>query len=154
MGTVTGKKIEPGVVDAKDAERALRRINDYLSRTAQSDGDIQVHLETGATDEALVLPRPVAEMFASILAALAHGQGVQIMPVDAELTTQQAADLLNVSRPYLIGLLESGEIPFRLVGRHRRIRFADLRQYLRQEEARRKDAADELMELDQELGLL
>ncbi|MBD0419437.1 helix-turn-helix domain-containing protein [Streptomyces sp. TRM S81-3] len=154
MGTATGKKLEPGVVDAGDAQRALRRINDYLSRTSQGDEDIQVHLETGGGDEALVLPRPVAEMFASMLAALANGQGVQIMPVDAELTTQQAADMLNVSRPYLIGLLESGEIPFRLVGRHRRIRFADLRQYLREDDAKRKGAADELMELDQELGLL
>ncbi|MBL3671472.1 helix-turn-helix domain-containing protein [Streptomyces sp. M2CJ-2] len=154
MGTATGKKLEPGVVDASDAQRALRRVNDYLSRTARSDEDIQVHLETGADDEALVLPRPVAEMFASMLAALANGQGVQIMPVDAELTTQQAADVLNVSRPYLIGLLESGEIPFRFVGRHRRVRFADLRQYLREDDARRKGAADGLMEMDQELGLL
>ncbi|MFF0811254.1 helix-turn-helix domain-containing protein [Streptomyces albogriseolus] len=154
MGTATGKKLEPGVVDAGDAQRALRRINDYLSRTARSDEDIEVRLETGAGDEALVLPRPVAEMFASILAALAHGQGVQVMPVDVELTTQQAADMLNVSRPYLIGLLESGEIPFRLVGRHRRVRLADLRQYVREDDARRKGAADELMELDQELGLL
>ncbi|MFD9001137.1 helix-turn-helix domain-containing protein [Streptomyces sp. NPDC059582] len=154
MGTVTGKKIEPGVVDAHDAQRALRRINDYLSRTAQCDEDIQVHLETGATDEALILPRPVAEMFASMLAALANGQGVQIIPVDAVLTTQQAADMLNVSRPYLIGLLEAGEIPYTLVGRHRRIRFADLHQYLREDDGQRKDAADELMELDQELGLL
>ncbi|AKG42991.1 DNA-binding protein, excisionase family [Streptomyces xiamenensis] len=113
-----------------------------------------MHLETGAGDEALVLPRPVAEMFASMLAALANGQGIQIMPVDAELTTQQAADMLNVSRPYLIGLLESGEIRFRLVGRHRRIRFADLHQYLREDDARRKETADELMELDQDLGLL
>ncbi|WGD40223.1 helix-turn-helix domain-containing protein [Streptomyces cathayae] len=154
MGTATGKKLEPGVVDASDAQRALRRVNDCLSRTAQSDGDIQVRLETGVDDEALVLPRPVAEMFASMLAALANGQGVQVMPVDAELTTQQAADVLNVSRPYLIGLLESGGIPFRLVGRHRRVRFADLRQYLREDDARRKGAADGLMEMDQELGLL
>ncbi|MFE2768816.1 helix-turn-helix domain-containing protein [Streptomyces albidoflavus] len=155
MGTATGKKLEPGVVDAGDAQRALRRINDRLSRTAPSDEDIQVRLETGADDEVLVLPRPAAEMFfASMLAALADGQGVQVMPVDAELTTQQAADMLNVSRPYLIGLLESGEIPFRLVGRHRRIRFADLRQYIREDDAARKGAADDLMELDQELGPL
>ncbi|MEU9042260.1 MULTISPECIES: helix-turn-helix domain-containing protein [unclassified Kitasatospora] len=154
MGTVTGRKIEPGIVDAGDARRALGRINDYLSRTAQSTEDIQVYLETGAQDEALVLPRPVAEMFASMLAALANGQGVQIIPVDAELTTQQAADLLNVSRPYLIGLLESEKIPYRLVGRHRRIRVDDLRQYLREDDAARKDSADELMAMDQELGLL
>ncbi|MFI9113258.1 helix-turn-helix domain-containing protein [Streptomyces venezuelae] len=154
MGTGTGRKIEPGAVDARDAQRALRRINDYLSHTAQSEADVQVRLETGAADEALVLPRPVAEMFASMLAALANGQGVQIMPVDAVLTTQQAADMLNVSRPYLIGLLEADEIPYTLVGRHRRIRFADLHQYLREDDVKRKDAAVELMELDQELGLL
>ncbi|WP_077061356.1 helix-turn-helix domain-containing protein [Streptomyces sp. MP131-18] len=141
------------MVDADEAQRALRRINDYLARTAESDEDIQAHLETGAPGEALVLPRPVAELFASTLAALANGQGVQIMPVDAVLTTQQAADMLNVSRPYLIGLLESGAIPYKLVGRHRRIRFADLRQYLREDDVKRKDAADELMDMDQELGL-
>ncbi|WP_335935354.1 helix-turn-helix domain-containing protein [Streptomyces sp. PTD5-9] len=155
MGAAAGKKIEPGAVDAHQAQRALRRINDYLARTDRGDDeDIQVHLETGAADETLVLPRPVAEMFASMLAALANGQGVQAMPVDAVLTTQQAADMLNVSRPYLINLLEAGEIPYRLVGRHRRIRLVDLRQYLREDDARRKDAADELMGLDQELGLL
>jgi excisionase family DNA binding protein len=154
MSTVTGKKIEPGTVDAGDAQRALGRIKDYLARTAPSAGDIQVHLETGAQDEALVLPRPVAEMFASILAALATGQGVQIMPLNAELTTQQAADMLNVSRPYLIGLLDARKIPYRLVGRHRRIRLADLRHYLREDDAVRTDAADELMRIDQELGLI
>ncbi|GAA2993601.1 hypothetical protein GCM10020229_02570 [Kitasatospora albolonga] len=154
MRTAGGKKLEPGAIDAAEAQRALRRVNDYLSRTADSNEDIHVHLETGARDEALVLPRPVAEMIASMLAALANGQGVQILPVDAEFTTQQAADMLNVSRPYLIGLLESGKIPHRLVGRHRRIRMADLRDYLREDDARRKDAADELVRLDQELGLL
>ncbi|MEV7025986.1 helix-turn-helix domain-containing protein, partial [Kitasatospora sp. NPDC093558] len=73
---------------------------------------------------------------------------------DAELTTQQAADMPNVSRPYLIGLLESEKIPSRLVGRHRHIRVDALRQYLREDDAARKDAADELIQLDHDLGLL
>ncbi|MER7763843.1 helix-turn-helix domain-containing protein [Streptomyces sp. NPDC097619] len=154
MTAVTGRKLEPGVVDAADARRALGRISDYLSRTAGSNESVQVRLETGAADETLVLPRPVAEMFASMLAALANGQGVQIMPVDTVLTTQQAADMLNVSRPYLIGLLDAEEIPYTRVGRHRRIRLADLHEYLREDDAKRKQAADELMALDQELGLL
>lgn len=71
---------------------------------------------------------------------------------DQGLTTQQAADLLNVSRPYLIGLLERGEIEYRLVGRQRHIRFDTLMEYLRQDDGRRKAAIDELTRLDQELG--
>lgn len=99
-----------------------------------------------------MVPRPALEMFVFVLAAMANGQGVQIMPVNAELTTQQAADLLNVSRPYLIGLLERGEMDYRLVGRHRRIRFDTLMDYMRQDDLKRTAAADELTRLSQELG--
>lgn len=147
-----GRKISPGVVDSGDAARALRRIKDYLAHTGGSDDDVTIRGEVGS-DDPLVLPRPTVEMFAAILAALAAGQGVQLVPVNAEVSTQQAAEMLNVSRPYLIGLLERGEIPFRLVGRHRRIRFDDVMGYLREDDSRRKDAADELTLLDQELGL-
>jgi excisionase family DNA binding protein len=154
MATTTrGRKLEPGVIKVRDAERALRRINEYLACTDGSSEDIQVHLEVGAQDDALILPRPVAEMFAAVLAALASGKGVQVVPVDAEFTTQQAADMLNVSRPYLIGLLDDGEIPYRRVGRHRRIRFEDLMRYRREDDQRRHDAANSLAQLGQELGL-
>jgi excisionase family DNA binding protein len=151
--TAHGSKLEPGVIRAQDAERALRRVNEYLSHTEGSDEDIRVHLETGARDEALILPRPVAEMFAAVLSALASGKGVRVMPLDAELTTQQAADALNVSRPYLIGLLDEGRIPYRRVGRHRRVRFEDLMSYKREDDRRRHDAASALAQLGQELGL-
>jgi excisionase family DNA binding protein len=78
---------------------------------------------------------------------------VQIIPKDAELTTQQAADLLNVSRPYLISLLESGQIPYRKVGRHRRITFEALMDYKRHDDLKRRAAADDLAQLSQELGI-
>lgn len=106
-----------------------------------------------AGDDALVVPRDAAVMLAQILALLASGQGVQIIPDATELTTQQAADFLNVSRPYLIGLLEAGEIPFRMVGTHRRVRSEDLREYRRRDDLTRRKAADGLSELSQELGL-
>jgi excisionase family DNA binding protein len=71
----------------------------------------------------------------------------------AEVCTQVAAETLNVSHAYLIGLLERGEVPFVLVGSCRRVRFEGLMEYLREDDRRRKDAADELTRLDQELGL-
>lgn len=75
-----------------------------------------------------------------------------VAPVHAELTTQQAAELLNVSRPYLIRLLEANQIPYRKVGSHRRIRLVDVLEYQRLDEARRRDAQRELTRQAEELG--
>lgn len=137
--------------DAELAQRAARRINDYLTAHPGPDPvNIQAEL---AGDDALVVPREAAVLLATILGYLANGEGVHVMPNSAELTTQQAADYLNVSRPYLIKLLDSGAIPFRLVGRHRRIRYQDLRRYRAEDDLERRRAADELTQLTQELGL-
>jgi excisionase family DNA binding protein len=143
--------INPGDVDVEIAERAARRIRDYL--TSRPDDDLLEVLGEIGDDDALVIPRPTAIMFAQILDLLGQGRGVQIIPKEAELTTQQAAGMLNVSRPYLIGLLESGKIPFRKVGRHRRITFEALMEYKRQDDLERRAAADDLVELSEELGL-
>jgi len=148
-----GRKIAPGDVNVEQVERALRRIRNYLTHTARPEDDVTILGETGS-DGPLILPRPTVEMFAAILAALANGQGVQLLPVNAEVSTQTAAEMLNVSRPFLIGLVERGEIPCRLVGRHRRILFNDVIDYKRRDDRRRKDAADALTALDEDLGLL
>lgn len=142
--------IGPNDVDAQVADRAARRISDYLARHADNE-PISVHVEVGE-DDALVVPRPVAVMLAQVLSLLANGQGVQIMPERAMLTTQQAADALNVSRPYLIGLLERGEIAYEKVGTHRRVAFADLLEYKRKDDQQRRIALDELTALGEELG--
>lgn len=141
----------PGDADTELAIRALRRLRDYLA-AHPGGGPIQMLGELGG-DDALVVPRQAAVMFAQILGLLANGQGVQVLPDSAMLTTQQAADYLNVSRPYLIKLLEDKQIPFTKVGTHRRIRFEDLREYAGRDDQERRRAADELAELTQELGL-
>jgi excisionase family DNA binding protein len=151
MAGKTIGSINPGDVDADVADRAARRIRDYLEGHPEEDL-IETLGEVGV-DDALVIPRPTAILFAQILDALARGQGVQIIPKDAELTTQQAADMLNVSRPYLISLLESDQIPYRKVGRHRRITFENLMNYKRHDDLKRRTAADDLADLTEELGL-
>jgi excisionase family DNA binding protein len=149
-GNRTIGSIDPGDVNTEVAERAARRISDYL--VSHPDDDLIEALgEVG--DDALVIPRATALLFAQILGFLARGRGVQIIPKDVELTTQQAADFLNVSRPYLIKLLESGEIPCRRVGRHRRITFDALMEFRRHDDLKRRSASDELVQLSEELGL-
>lgn len=144
--------VRPGDADADIALRAARRIGDYLIAHPGAD-PVRIQGEL-AGDDALVVPRQAAVMLAQILGFLANGQGVTITPSNAVLTTQQAADFLNVSRPYLIKLLESGEIPFEKVGTHRRVAFGDLMEYKGRDDHERRRAADELTELGQELGEL
>jgi len=144
--------IAPGDVNAEIAERAARRIQDYLANHPDEDL-IEALGEVGDNDDALIIPRATAILFTQILGELAQGRGVRIIPRDAELTTQQAADALNVSRPYLIGLLESGRIPFRRVGRHRRITFDALMEYKRHDDLERRTAADELAQITEELDM-
>ena len=88
-----------------------------------------------------------------VLAGLARGRRVVVVPEDAELTTQQAADMLNVSRPYLIGLLEAGKIAHRRVGMHRQVLLRDLEAYRAARRVESAAALDELAAQAQELGM-
>ncbi|MFD0898849.1 helix-turn-helix domain-containing protein [Actinomadura sediminis] len=151
MADVQVKRVEPGVIDSRQAARAAQRIKAYL-QGHPDEQTISVRAELGG-GEALVLPREAVSLLAYVLTQAAAGRGVSVMPSHAELTTQQAADLLNVSRPYLIGLLEAGTIPFKRVGRHRRVRYDDLIAYKRESEAQSRAAADELAALGQELDI-
>jgi excisionase family DNA binding protein len=143
--------MRPGDADAELALRAARRIGEYMTTHPGAD-PVTIRGELAGND-ALVVPREAAVLLATILGYLANGEGVQVMPDSAELTTQQAAEFLNVSRPYLIKVLEGGEIPFRLVGTHRRIKFLDLREYKNGDVLTRRRSAEELTQLSQELGL-
>ncbi|HEX6756038.1 MAG TPA: helix-turn-helix domain-containing protein [Mycobacteriales bacterium] len=139
---------DPEAVEIADA--AAARIQSYLTR---HDSASVVVLGVAEDGEDLTLPRDALVLLARVLAYMANGQAVSVVPTHAELTTQQAADLLNVSRPYLIGLLEAGEIEFRKVGSHRRVRMQSLMDYKRKDDARRREAADALSAESRELGL-
>jgi len=141
----------PTEADARQARESLQRISDILT-SGMSDLSIRIQNDeqTGAD---IILPASVLRLLKDILAEMAQGHAVALLPVQAELTTQKAADLLNVSRPFLIGLLEDSKIPFRLVGQHRRVRFDDLLAYQRKDDEDRRRVADELTADAQELGM-
>ena len=106
----------------------------------------------GATDK-LTLPMAATDLLEQILQEMAGGRAVQLTSFEAELTTQQAADLLFVSRPYFIKLLENGAIAFRKIGKHRRVRLADVMHYKQQTDSLRLEALRELAAQAQELGM-
>lgn len=99
------------------------------------------------------LPTSALRLLVDILAELADGNAVKVVPVHAELTTQEAADLLNVSRPHLIKLLESKALPYHKTGKHRRVRFSDLMRYKTEREQASASAMEELSRQAQEFGM-
>jgi excisionase family DNA binding protein len=150
---MTGRRLDtvhPDRLTVTVAVEALPHIRDYLVRHEGQD-----RLELTVDDaEVLTVPRAAVELLTRILTHMAAGQGVSVVAADGELTTQQAAEMLNVSRPYLIGLLDAGEIAYRKVGRHRRVKTRSLLEYLARDNPQRAAAASELTALSQDLGLI
>lgn len=101
----------------------------------------------------LHLPLSVVRLMLSLLSEMAQGNAVTLVPYHAELSTQQAADFLNVSRPHLVSLLEKRKIPFRKVGTHRKVLFQDIVVYQQETKVLREQALDELTQQAQELDL-
>lgn len=107
----------------------------------------------GRSEQAVTIPVSALRLLKDILEEMGKGHGVTLVPRNRELTTQQAAELLNVSRPYLIALLSEGKIPFRLVGKHRRIRRDDLLAYKHRDDQARLRVLEELVAQAQELDM-
>ncbi|BAZ01589.1 hypothetical protein NIES37_55920 [Tolypothrix tenuis PCC 7101] len=102
--------------------------------------------------EEMTIPDSVLHVLRQVAQAMASGKNVSIVTYNPELTTQQAADLLNVSRPHLIKLLEQGELPYIMVGTHRRVKFEDLTKYKQERDSKRRQLLDELIAESQDLG--
>jgi excisionase family DNA binding protein len=144
--------VPPTAADAQLALESSRRLTQFLA--ARPEKALRVRIERGTEPgESISIPATAFRLLNSILTEMAKGNAVTLIPVHAELTTQQAADMLNVSRPFLIEQLEKGVIPYRKVGTHRRVMFKDLMEYKQTMDHNRLTALDELSAIDQELGL-
>ncbi|ODT13558.1 MAG: DNA-binding protein [Mesorhizobium sp. SCN 65-12] len=146
MATLLERPILPSANDAELAAQASR----HLSRAKQEGAELRVQVDGGET---LRLPKAVSELLYHLLTEMAQGNAVTLFPIHAELTTQEAADYLNVSRPYLVRLLEGGKLKFHMVGTHRRVKFKDLEAFRKAADDERQRAMDELAAQAQELGM-
>jgi len=144
---------EPTIPTAAEALLA-REVSRALEQRHAAEHTLSL-LVTAADNEAttLELPRTAASLLVEILKQMAKGNAVSLSPVEPEITTQQAANLLCVSRPYLVGMIEKGELPARMVGNQRRLPLKEVLAYRLQNQAKRKEALDEMSALDQEMGL-
>jgi excisionase family DNA binding protein len=141
--------VQPTEKTAKQAQAALRVIS--LRRKGKA-AKIELAFP-GDKDEHVAFPPEAAQLLVRILSELANGNAVTVLPVNSELTTQQAADLLSVSRPYLVTLLEQGKIPHRKVGTRRRILCADVLAYKDKEAEEARAVLAELSNEAQKLNL-
>jgi excisionase family DNA binding protein len=110
-------------------------------------------IDDGSPKKTVKLPAPAVRLLVRILDEMGRGNAVTVIPVHSELTTQEAADMLNISRPSLIQLLDEGKINYRRVGTHRRVGFKGLMKYKRHADTARRAALAELAAYDQELGI-
>lgn len=136
---------------AREAGVLLKRV------VGKRQPGVRLRVEREGTEpsgETVALPEAATRMLLHILDEMANGNAVALVPMHAELTTQQAADMLNVSRPFLVRLIEDGNLPHRKVGTHRRVRVDDLMAYRRRSEADHETALAKLAEETQRLGLM
>lgn len=124
---------------------------DLLQQPHHAAGASEATLNTAAGRRPL--PPEIIEVLLTVAEAMARGLAVTVAPVHTTLTTQQAADLLGVSRPTLVGLLEQGQIPYEKPGRHRRVRLADLLDHQRRIRDQQATALDEMVERAESAGL-
>jgi len=136
-----------------DSETKLARESSRLLAACIGHGETARLRVIDGDEDIIEVPVSALRLLVDILAQMAEGNAVTIMPIHAELTTQQAADFLNVSRPHLVSLLEQNELPYRKVGTHRRILFKDLLGYRERSRIDSRDALDELTRQAQELGM-
>lgn len=140
-------EVRPGAVRPEDLDafvRALEGIAPHVGQTPRLVGPDGVEIE---------LPEGIHALLVSIVENLQAGNGVSVIPMHAELTTVEAAEILNVSRPFLIKQIEAGVLPHHMVGTHRRLRLADVLAYRDRVDAEAEDALAAMTAEAEDLGL-
>lgn len=145
MATKLKQPILPSEAEMTQAQNSL-----LLLKQDRADKHFAIGSPSGLK---VPLSESVFHLLLNILTEMARGNAVLVMPINAELTTQESADLLNVSRPYLIRLLDEQKLPHHMVGRHRRILFKDLMDYRQKNKRRQFKAMQELTAADDESGI-
>jgi excisionase family DNA binding protein len=154
--TVLTRKTAPVLPKTRDiasAEIAIASMSKLLSQDGSSNYLFTVKKPRGREVTQFSLTPMAVELIFRTLVHVAKGNAVTIVPFHAELTTQEAADFLNISRPFLIRLLENEKIPFRKVGRHRRIMFEDLAKYKERTKGKSRKIREKLTQEAQDLGI-
>lgn len=145
MTTFTFATSSDSIVDAEKALTALLPLARKRGR--------YVHFQLMGSEQMITLSRETLTIVIEVLRQMTQGGATALVPLEEELSSQQAADILNVSRPYLVRLLDKGVIPSRKVGKHRRVLMNDLLAYKKSEENAQRVRLDELTAEAQRLGL-
>jgi excisionase family DNA binding protein len=149
MATTALTSVPPSKEDVELARASGQR----LAPHARLGRSLTLRVRAAGQEETIELPAGAVKLLMAILEDMASGRAVTIVPQNAELTTQQAADFLNVSRPFLVQLLEQRKLPCRLVGTHRRLRFEDVLRYKETIDADRRKVLDQLAAEAQDLKM-
>ncbi|MDD3029245.1 MAG: helix-turn-helix domain-containing protein [Alphaproteobacteria bacterium] len=142
--------IPPSAIDISLAEKASRLVARYAKPTGSA---VKIQFRENGKSVEIALPPLVVRLLLDILKDIAKGNPVAVIPVEMELTTQQAAEFLNVSRPFFVGLLEKGELKYKKIGTHRRVCVSDLLAYKKKIEVEQDESIKELAKQAQELDM-
>jgi excisionase family DNA binding protein len=154
MNTNVFDGAEPINVVPMESERKMAKESRGIVKKCLSEGEsCRLRIIVDGVERDVDIPMTAMRVLGEALRQIALGKAPVVLPLDAEVSTQQAADILSVSRPYLICLLDSNEIPFRRVGAHRRIRLLDVLTYKRRNDEERMKVLDELEAQAQELNM-
>jgi len=137
--------------DQRIALRSMTRLKEVISKLHAASPGVKIKIQEA--DESITIPKKALSLLMTILSNMSEGKSITIIPTDSEVSTQQGADMLNVSRPHLIKLLENNTIPFKKVGSHRRILLRDLVTYEKSLQRTREEKLKLLSTQAQELNL-